>query len=61
MVSQGDDLSEYKRKRLENIRRNQEFLAQLGIQDLAAKRSAELERDASVVKKKRVVKIGQLT
>eukprot|EP01033_Poteriospumella_lacustris_P018669 gene18669-13445_t len=41
----GDDLSDYERLRLENIRRNAEFLAGLGLQDV-------LPTKAAVVKEK---------
>lgn len=50
----GDDLSDYERLRLENIRRNAEFLAGLGLQDvLPVKAAVVKEKVQSVGKRKR--------
>lgn len=50
----GDDLSDYERLRLENIRRNAEFLAGLGLQDvLPAKAAVVKDKVQAVGKRKR--------
>ena len=51
------DLSEYELLRLENIRRNAEFLAQLGIQPLAVKVKEQKDQEESIKKKKKAEKV----
>lgn len=48
-----DDLSEYERLRLENIRRNADFLASLGIKDVIQQRLETKEADKVAGKRKR--------
>lgn len=50
------DLSEYERLRLENIRRNAEFLAQLGIQSTEQKQLEQKKAEEAVVQKKKAEK-----
>ena len=53
-MSQSHDLSAYELVRLENIRKNAEFLAQLGVEPLTKKPKHESSVDKVVLKKKRV-------
>jgi|EP01033_Poteriospumella_lacustris_P007349 superfamily II DNA helicase RecQ len=49
----GDDLSDYERLRLENIRRNAEFLAGLGLQDVLPTKAAVVKEKVQAVGKRK--------
>jgi hypothetical protein len=53
----GDDLSDYERLRLENIKRNAEFLSSLGIQDVT--RNFTTNEDAGKNKSRKASKHPQ--
>ena len=47
-----DDLSDYERLRLENIRRNEAFLASLGLDSIRVPKAANTEKDKGIARRK---------